>query len=377
MTESCLGATQPYNKITWRFCNVAYSFAPWSLHPQFRCNTITTMFDCSTMKSHCQLSLRQKKRQYRWKVFGAAFFLSCTTTLPTSAHAALPSKRPRNVNEQQQESLSISSSKTKAAVHADTSSDTWNKSTRMADQEHFAQHLLSSTGESNDFANRLLEELSDEESIASSTTADTDPLESLIFYGIITLAFTSALLTPTIFVNSMWTMLSSVALLLPWLWFGRGSIFSKETAIMCITYVLQLSPRLERDGILFQRVLPVAAKMLQQMVIAEAWSRVWRIAGRKITRLFDQISLERQDQNNNNNNNNTNLFYKIHEFLDTSIRKGTHKSVTKTVERNVQAAIGTTLESVLSVLERAVLPLVLLPFQGTIPNSAVQKPSFL
>ena len=311
-----------------------------------------------TMKRHSKLQKRQKRRQCHWKMFGAAVLLC---SLPT-CRAALP-KRDKP------QSLSISSSKTRAALYADTGSDLWNKSTRMANQPHAAQYLLSN--DSTDFGNRLLQELSTDESISPKTTSQEHPLESLLLYGVLTLALTSALLTPNIFVTSLYTMVSSVALLVPWLYMARTNLFSKETVLLGITYFMQLAP--QRDGVLFQRVVPLMSKLLKQMVWAEAWSRVWHIAGKSISTFFHSISLHETTTTTTQQEESQwilpQVFHTLHEFVDTSIRKGTTKAVTKTLERNAQAAIETTLESVALFVEKAVVPIVLLPFQGVLSRS--------
>lgn len=115
---------------------------------------------------------------------------------------------------------------------------------------------------------------------------------------------------------------------------------------------------------MLQKIMPVAGDLLKKMLIAEAWSRVWKIAGTNIARFIQRISLERRQEDNKSGQQRqhgkiAHAVHRMHEFFDTSIRKGTNKAVLKTLERNVQAAVGTTLESVLQVLETAVLPLIL------------------
>jgi hypothetical protein len=254
----------------------------------------------------------------------------------------------------------------------------------MSDQEHVAHHLFSNdAGASNDFAHRLLEQTVQQQVVSTTTTSHDHPLASLILCGIVTLALTSALLQPTVFVESLVTMASSVALLLPWLWFGRSAIFSKETVIMCITSILQLAPRLDRNSVMLQRIGPVALRTLKKMLLVEAWSRVWRIAGTSISKFFQQVSLEQTDYTittttttttTTSNDEQPGLQWwmpafvtEIHEFVDTSIRKGAYKGVTKTLEHNAQAAIVTTLESAMEMMETTVLPLVLLPWKGIFP----------
>jgi hypothetical protein len=167
---------------------------------------------------------------------------------------------------------------------------------------------------------------------------------------------------------------------LPWLWFGRSAIFSKETVIMCITSILQLAPRLDRNSVMLQRIGPVALRTLKKMLLVEAWSRVWRIAGTSISKFFQQVSLEQTDYTTNTTSSSSSndeqpglqwwmpaFVTEIHEFVDTSIRKGAYKGVTKTLEHNAQAAIVTTLESAMEMMETTVLPLVLLPWKGIFP----------
>ena len=315
------------------------------------------------MRSPCHIKprpVRQKRRQCRWKIFGA-FCLSCT--LPSSI-ALLDTPRTKQDQERCASSISISSSKTKAAVRADGDLDSWNKSKKMIDQHDLAHHILSNS-ESNDFTNRLLEEITKEQSVGPTETTH-DPLGSLLLYGLVTLALTSALLTPTIFADSIRNLFfSSVALLLPWLWIGRLSIFSKETVVMCITSFLHFVPRIEsNNNVMFRRVVPVVLDSLKKMLIMEAWSRVWCIAGTSIANFFKKITLEHDNHGNTEQEKGMfpDFVYAVHEFLDTSIRKGANKAVTKTIERNVQAAIATTLSSVTTVVEQAVLPLILMPF---------------
>mmetsp|Transcript_10011 Transcript_10011/g.18202 ORF Transcript_10011/g.18202 Transcript_10011/m.18202 type:complete len:336 (+) Transcript_10011:71-1078(+) len=328
------------------------------------------------MRNRSHFRKRQKRRRFRGSWLGAAVLISCF--LSTSPSFALL-ERPRSKRKQQQhESLSIPSSKTKAATRADH--DFIQKSHRMSDQEHVAHHLFSNDTASNDFAHRLLEQTVQQQ-VSTTTTSHDHPLASLILCGIVTLALTSALLQPTVFVESLVTMASSVALLLSWLWFGRSTSFFKETVIMCITSIFQLTPRLARNSVMLQRIGPVALRTLKRMLLVEAWSRVWRIAGTSISKFFQQVSLEQTDYTtititttNNNNEEQQGLQWwmpafvtGIHEFIDTSIRKGAYKAVTKTLEHNAQAAIVTTLESAMEMMETTVLPLVLLPWEGTFP----------
>jgi hypothetical protein len=205
----------------------------------------------------------------------------------------------------------------------------------MSEQPSIAEHLLAS--HKNEFVDRLLAAVESER----SSVVPPDPISSLVIYGVLTLLLSSAVLTPTLFVDSLWRLLWSVApILIPWLWIVRATSF-QETAIMCLSAAVQLVPHqgFQKNPV-FQKVLPLALDALQKMILMEIWSRVWRKMGSTLTNIYRNITL---DQNNNTRDQWVpNWLVNVHEFLDESIRKGSQKAIMKMLELNVQAAVGVT-----------------------------------
>jgi hypothetical protein len=156
-------------------------------------------------------------------------------------------------------------------------------------------------------------------------------------------------LTPSIFVETFWTLMLSVTpILIPWLWIGQASSL-KETAIMGLTTAVQLVPRQGfKDNLLFQKVLPLALEALQNMIVMEAFSRVWsrfgRAMGSSMTNFFRNLTFKQND--NVREQWVPDWLIYVHEFLDASIRKGSQKAIIKTLELNVQAAVGVAVSSV-------------------------------
>jgi hypothetical protein len=235
----------------------------------------------------------------------------------------------------------------------------------MSEQPSFAEHLLASR--KNEFADRLLAAIHAESESEQSVVVPPDPVSSLLMYGVLTLVLSSAFLMPTLFVNSFWNVLWSVApILIPWLWIARATSF-KESAIMCLSAAVQLVPHQGfHKNPVFQKVLPLALDSLKKMILMEIWSRVWRTMGRTLTNTFRSMTLEQSD--NTREQWVPNWLMNAHEFLDKSIRKGSQKAITKTLELNVQAAVVVTLSSVFRTVAQYVDKTVLqrmcvLPFQ--------------
>lgn len=295
-------------------------------------------------KSQGRCLLRKYHSQHRWKMFGVAFCLFCSlptcdallkrslNTQSNSCHLPTQKKRP------------VPSSKTRAAICTEGGlDDSWKKSNRMSEQPSIAEHLLAS--HENEFVVRLLAAEESERSIV----VPPDPVSSLVVYGVLILALSSAVLTPPIFVETLWTLVLSVTpILLPWLWIGQASSL-KETAIMGLTAAVQLVPRQGfKDNLLFQKVLPLALEALQKMIVMEAFSRVWsrfgRAMGNSMTNFFRNLTFKQND--NVREQWVPDWLIYVHEFLDTSIRKGSQKAIIKTLELNVQAAVGVAVSSV-------------------------------
>lgn len=288
--------------------------------------------------------LRKYHSQRRWKMFGVAWCL--LYSVPT-CDALLKRSRKAHVNSRHlptQKKRPVPSSKTKAAIRAESDLDgSWSKSNRMSEQPSIAEHLLAS--HENEFVVRLLAAEKSERSIV----VPPDPVSSLVMYGVLTIALSSAFLTPSIFVETLWTLLLSVTpILISWLWIGRASSL-KEIAVMGLSAAVQLVPRQGfEDSLVFPKVLPLALEAFQKMIVMEAFSRVWSrvrlTTGSTMTNFFRNITFEGKD--NVREQWVPDWLINVHEFLDTSIRKGSQKAIIKTLELNVQAAVGVTVSSV-------------------------------
>jgi hypothetical protein len=118
---------------------------------------------------------------------------------------------------------------------------------------------------------------------------------------------------------------------------------------MGLSVAVQLVPRQGfEDNLMFQKVLPLALEAFQKMIVMEAFSRVWsrvgRTMGSTMTKFFRNMTFERND--NVREQWVPDWLMNVHEFLDTSIRKGSQKAIIKMLELNVQAAVGVTVSSV-------------------------------
>jgi hypothetical protein len=211
----------------------------------------------------------------------------------------------------------------------------------MSERPSIAEHLLAS--HKNEFTDRLLAAIHEESE--QSIMVPPDPIPSLVMYGVFTLVLSSAFLMPTLFVDSLWRLLWSIApILIPWLWIGRETSF-KETTIMCLSAAVQLlPPQGFHKNPVFQKALPLALDALQKMILTEIWSRVWSTIGRTLTKTFRNMTLEQSD--NKQEQWVPSWLVNVRDFLDKSIRKGSQKAITKTLELHVQAAVGVTVSSV-------------------------------